>query len=252
LIHHLRTRYLLFAVICIGFCLPANSQVQVKGTVYDVTQRNPLMDVTVLSSSGRAAVTDSFGHYSLVLESMDSIHFSYLGKPTKPVAVKDIPYPWDFNMSLHVTTGMLPSVIVRPRSFRYDSMQNRMTYSKVFDFQKPNPLSTINSSPSGVVGMDPNAIINMFRFRRNRRMLAFQERLVQQEQDKYVDHRYNKAIVKRLTGLDKEELDAFMVRYRPDYDFVQSCNDLELFQYIWSCSKQYETFRKRSINAIVD
>ena len=56
---------------------------------------------------------------------------------------------------------------------------------------------------------------------------------MQQEQDKYIDFRYNKGIVKKLTGLKSPALDSFMVKYRPDYYFVQARNDLELYQYIW-------------------
>ena len=212
---------------------------QIKGTVYDVSQKIPLEGVSVLSASGRGTSTDSNGHYVLNLADKDSIFFSYFGKPTKPVAVKDIQYPWDFNMSLHVSSGLLPTVIVRPKSYRLDSMQNRADYARIFNFQKPNPLTTVNTGAGGVVGMDPNEIINMFRFKRNRRIQAFQTRLMQQEQDKYVDYRYNRKIVKKLTGFEGDVLDKFMKRYRPDYYFVQSCNDLELYQYIWQAGKQF-------------
>jgi len=207
--------------------------------VYDITQRIPLEGVSVLSASGRGTATDSNGHYTIMLPSSDSIYFSYIGKPTKPVAVKDIAHPWEFNMSLHVTSGLLPTVIVRGKSYKLDSMQNRADYARIFNFQKPNPLNTVNVGAGGVVGMDPNEIINMFRFKRNKRILAFQNRLMQQEQDKYVDHRFTKTIVKKLTGLQGEKLEAFMVRYRPDYYFVQACNDLELYQYIWQAGKQF-------------
>lgn len=246
LLHRLLTCLTCFIVVSLFCNLNSYSQVQIKGTVYDVTQRIPLEGVSVLSSSGRGAVTDSNGHYSIMLPNNDSIYFSYINKPTKPVAVKDITYPWDFNMSLHVTSGLLPTVIVRPKSYRLDSMQNRADYARIFSFQKPNPLNSINTGAGGVVGMDPNEIINMFRFKRNRRILAFQNRLLQQEQDKYIDHRYNKAIVKKLTGLQGSALDTFMVRYRPDYYFVQACNDLELYQYIWQAGKQYAAITKRA------
>jgi CarboxypepD_reg-like domain len=230
--------------ICCSYNAVAQPQVQLKGTVYDITQRIPLEGVSVLSGSGRGTATDSNGQYTLVLPENDSIYFSYIGKPTKPVAVKSIATPWDFNMSLHVTSGLLPTVIVRARSYKLDSMQNRADYAKIFNFQKPNPLKTVNVGAGGVVGMDPNEIINMFRFKRNRRIQAFQNRLMQQEQDKYIDRRYNKTIVKKLTGLQGTALETFMVRYRPDYYFVQACNDLELYQYIWQAGKQFVALNK--------
>jgi len=223
-------------------------QVELKGTVYDVTQRIPLEGVSVSSTSGLGAVTDSNGQYILKLPSTDSVYFSYLGKPTKPVAVKDITVPWDFNMSLKIRSDLLPNVIVRPRNYKMDSIQNRADYKGIFGFQKPNPLNTINVGSNGAVGMDPNAIINMFRFKRNKRILAFQNRLMQQEQDKYIDYRYNRKIVKRLTGLESPLLDTFMVRYRPDYYFVQARNDLELYQYIFQAGKEFTAMLGKTNN----
>ena len=142
-------------------------------------------------------------------------------------------------MSLKVTVrNALPNVIVRPRSYKLDSMENRADYAKIFGYQKPNPLRNINVG-GGAVGIDPNEVINMFRFKYNRRMQAFQNRLVEQEQDKYVNYRFNKTIVKKLTKLQGEQLDTFMARYRPSYYFVQASNDLELYQYIWMAGKQF-------------
>lgn len=71
-------------------------------------------------------------------------------------------------------------------------------------------------------------------------MLAFQQRLISDEQNKYIDHRYTKYLVKRLTNLDGDELNKFMDFYRPSYDEVLMMNDLELGYYIEQCFKNYE------------
>ena len=72
----------------------------------------------------------------------------------------------------------------------------------------------------------------MFRFRRNRSIAAFQKRLLMEEQEKAVDHRFNKALVRRLTLLDGNELDSFMLVFRPSYTFTQLSGDYEFQQYI--------------------
>jgi hypothetical protein len=91
---------------------------------------------------------------------------------------------------------------------------------------------------NGGVGMDPNAIINMFRFKRNKQLAGLQKRLIEDEQTKYVDYRFNKAFVKKLTNLSGEPLNAFMKKYRPPYDFVVLTNELELGFYIQQCYRQ--------------
>ena len=63
-------------------------------------------------------------------------------------------------------------------------------------------------------------------------MLAFQKRLLQEERDKFVDHRFSKALVRRLTSLTGNELDSFMVVFRPPYEFVMLTSDYDFQQYI--------------------
>lgn len=232
---------LLFVLAFLGEKIVA--QVQIQGTVFDRTQRNQLAGVSVMGTSGLGTATDSLGHYSIKLPFSDSIYFSYEGKPTVKFAVKDIGYTWEFDMSLQVRTNMLPTVIVRPKNFRMDSLENRMEYAKVFNFHKSNPLG-VNVGPNGV-GMDPNSIIEMFAFRKNRRMLQFQHRLEEQEQDKYIDHRFTKNIVRKLTGLQVPAIDTFMRIYRPTYEFASVRNDLELYQYIWEVGKYFTSIWKR-------
>jgi hypothetical protein len=142
-----------------------------------------------------------------------------------------------FNMALHVKVFALPNVIVRPPDYRQDSMQNRQDYAKYFNFSKPNPLRSINVGPGGV-GMDPNEIINMFRFKRNRQLASLSRRLIADEQDKYIDFRFSKKFVRELTGLKDEALSLFMRKYRPPYDFVEIINQLELGYYIQQCYKK--------------
>lgn len=235
----MRSSVLLFATIFCLLCVSGFAQVKVTGTVYDITQRIPLETVSVLSHSGKSTFTDSLGTYSISLAADDSIYFSYNGKATKKYLVKEIAYPYAFDMSLKVTLKYaLPNVIVRPKSYHMDSLENRADYAKIFNYQKPNPLGSFNVG-GGTVGMDPNAIIDLFRFKHNRRIQSLQTRLIKEEQDKYIDYRFNKAVVRKLSGLTGASLDTFMVHYRPNYAFVQACNDLELYQYIWLASKQY-------------
>jgi len=81
-------------------------------------------------------------------------------------------------------------------------------------------------------GFNLNEIINMFRFRQNRSMASFQKRLLQEEHIKFVDHRFNKALVRRLTMLEGNQLDSFMRVFRPSYTFTKVSGDYEFQQYI--------------------
>jgi carboxypeptidase-like protein len=202
---------------------------EVKGTVFDQSQLFALPGVSVMGTNGHGTMTDSTGHYRIMLNSDDSIYFSYLGKRTASFPVKAITPGYPLDMSLAIRVDSLPLVVVRPTPYRYDSVANRDEYRKVFDYQPDYVLGGAN----GGVGLNLDMIFNA---RKNRQMLALQRRLIDQEQDKYVSYRFNKVLVKRITGLHRPALDTFMRLYRPTYDFIMNCeNDYEFYKYIKEC-----------------
>ncbi len=220
--------------------------VTISGNVYDISARRPLEAVGVMSSSGHGTLTDSTGHYIITVLAKDSIWFTLIGKATMKYPVDTISNRNNFNVMIHIRATELPEVKVRNRYYKFDSIQNRKDYAKIFDFKKPtlrlsnNP----NYNPGGLtVGFDLDEIINMFRTKRNRSILNLQNRLLSQERDAYVDHRFSKQFVRKLTKLSSPELDSFMVRYRPDYEVVMLLNDLELGYYVEQCYEQYSATR---------
>ena len=200
-----------------------------RGYVYDSSRNYPLEAVTVLSTSGKGTVTNADGFYQIDVNEKDSIWFSYLGKPTVKFPVLKMSTPLSFDISLQVNIPTLKEVKVRPRNYKQDSIQNRLDYSKIFNYQKPKLRPVVTGTG---VGFDLEEIINMFRFRRNKSMESFKNRLLVQEQDKYIDHRFNKALVRRLTLLDGKELDSFMLLYRPSYSFTKIAGEYEFLYYI--------------------
>ena len=199
--------------------------------MYDSSRSYPLEAVSVLSTSGRGAVTNADGVYEIEVTEKDSIWFSYLGKPTMKFPVAIIQNTLQFDISLHINIPTLKEVKIRPRNYRQDSLQNREDYAKIFNYQKPK-LKTVTPQYGAGVGFDLDEIINMFRFRRNRSIAGFQKRLLEQEEEKFIDYRYSKALVRRLTLLTGNELDSFMRLYRPSYTFTRFANDYDFQSWI--------------------
>ena len=243
-------KYFTITALLISSCSTiAFSQTTVSGTVYDITRKTPIEAVSVVSTSGRGTSTDSLGKYTLIVNERDSIYFSYLNKATPKYPILQIPNLNGFDISILTRIQELPNVFVKPRNYLMDSLQNRMNYANVFNYQKPGLRTTSLGSPGSVgVGLDINELINMFRFRKNRSMEAFQRRLINEEQDKYVNHRFNKGFIKKLTGLPAQEIDTFIAHYRPPYDLVTQLNELELGMFIQEAYKiyQYDLLRRSS------
>lgn len=218
----------------------AHSQYKVKGTVYDSSRIYPIESVTVLSTSGKGTVTDSLGRYQLEVSDKDSIWFSFLGKPTPKYPILKIADITRFDIAMRLKIDVMQEVKIRSRVYKEDSIQNRKDYAKGFNFRRPSFESMTSVNAMGA-GIDLQELIRLFQFRKNKSMERFRERLLQQEREKFVDHRFNKALVKRLTELDGEELTRFMLRYRPDYEFALYSSEYDFQYYI---KKSGEEFKK--------
>ncbi|MBN8878983.1 MAG: hypothetical protein J0I32_15650 [Sphingobacteriales bacterium] len=225
------------------YAAPAAAQYKIKGTVYDSTRTYAIPSVSVLTSSGRGTVTNNMGDYEIEVAESDSIWFSYLNKPTVKFPVLKITSPHSFDISLQINVPVLKEVRIRQRNYRQDSIQNREDYAKIFNYEKPgikvNSPGQFTGTPVAA-GFDLDALIDIFNFKKRRSMASFQRRLIQQEQDKYVDHRFSKALVRRLTGLDSTELDKFMMIYRPPYEFTALLGDYDFQKYIKDSFERYK------------
>jgi cell division protein FtsI/penicillin-binding protein 2 len=227
------------------FVITSNAQVvTLSGVVYDISGRRPIESV-VVNSGNNKAITDSLGRYLITVKQKDSVWFSLFGKNTQKFPVDTVSDPHNFNIMIHVAGYDLPEVRVRNSYYRLDSIQNRNDYAKYFNYQPPGLRLSNNQQlfgPAGLtVGFDLDEIINMFRFHRNKNLQFLQKRLLTQEHDKYIDYRFTKRFVQKLTHLEGESLSKFMSYCRPSYELLGLLNDLELGLYI---EKKYQEYKK--------
>lgn len=232
------------SILFLLFCFLSQqgfTQYKVKGHVYDSSRSYVIEAVTVQSTGGRMTLTDSTGFYIIDVAEKDSIWFSYLGKPTPKYPVLKIADVSQFDIALRLKNSVMKEVKIRTRNYKEDSVQNRRDYAKAFNFRRPS-LETMTSVTSSGVGFDLQEIIRLFQFRKNKSMELFRKRLEREEVDKFIDHRFTKGLVKKLTGIEKEEeLTDFMKRYRPTYEFTSSTSDYE-FQFFIKIA--YEEYKK--------
>ena len=74
-------------------------------------------------------------------------------------------------------------------------------------------------------------------------MENFQERLLREEAEKYIDHRFSRALIIKLTQLRGAELDSFIKYYRPTLEFTESTTDYEFQEYIKRAYLHYKRYR---------
>ncbi|MDP4217194.1 MAG: carboxypeptidase-like regulatory domain-containing protein [Bacteroidota bacterium] len=230
---------LAFGLILFGDRADAQD-VTIHGTVYNMYRTRPLDGVSVVCTSGRGTTTDSSGNYVITVRPEDSIYFSYLGRSTTKYPVSTINSFTNFDIALHVDPITLKEIRVMPKNYKMDSIQNRKDYARIFDYKKPGFKITSPGTSGLGVGVDLDELINMLRFQKIRRTLAFQRRLEDEEKEKFVDHRFSRYIVKKVTHMSEEELDTFMISYRPSYLFCAMATDYDFLDYIKLAYAEYK------------
>jgi hypothetical protein len=132
-------------------------------------------------------------------------------------------------------------VVIYGKTRRQDSIENRLQYEKVFEHSNGGLRVTAAPGESGIgAGLELESLINMFRFRYNRSQSRFAERLIREEQDRYIAYRFNGTIVKKLTTLkDGPLLEQFLLIYKPDYLLLTQTLDIELYQYIQVAAREF-------------
>ena len=220
----------------------ANAQIVVSGTVYDSTKFYVIPGVDVFSTSGAKTLTDSLGAYHITVSQNDSLSFFYNGKSTVkfPVATLNNYTAFDISIRIRVKEKykLLKGVTVFSDTYKSDSLENRVTYSKVFGREKPTIRS--NYEQGGPAGLDLDELIGIFQFKKNKQNLAFQNRLVQDEQERYIDYRFSPKTITRITGLRGDSLLRYRKLYRPSYFFVTTSTLAEFYEYILNTSYSFK------------
>lgn len=217
----------------------ASSQVWLTGKVYDSTRMVSIPFVKVTSKKGLITYTDSIGRYGMSIDKQDSISFTYKGKSTSFFPVSTIRYPAGFDIALQVTVQdryqTLKEVVVIAKSYRQDSAENRERYNKIFNFEN----SGLQLTSSG--NLDPNSLIGIFKFRKNKTMRSFRNRLIEEEQQKFISSRFTKGLVRQITSLPEKDIERFMLLWRPPYELVAFTEEYQFHQYILDASKYFRS-----------
>ena len=231
----------------------ALAQFSISGTVFESTKTIPVKNVVVKSSSGIMTTTDSAGRYTIACVQKDSLTFIYHNKATNWFAVKQIENMSSFDISIHITLNdrfkTLKEVKVFSKNYQQDSIANREEYAKAFNYHKPG-IATNSSPYSGTPGLDLDEFINIFRFKRNKSLKHLQTKVLEQEQESYISYRFNKNLIRRITHLDGINLNDFLVRYIPSFEFTQFSTLPNFYQYILNSSYQFK--KERNIETVAE
>lgn len=238
-------RYLLPLLLTL-FAANAFSQTNIVAGVINDLNFDPVARAKVFTSGGATAYTDSLGtFYMSVANLSDSVYVLFNNNTSRGYSIPP-------NRILSITLNMflvesefsdkesLPDVVVQNSNHYLDSIQNRSDYAKIFDPTTSGEyLLKFLSNPINI-----GYLFKTFQFKQNKKRQVYKDFAVFLEQEKHIKQRYTKLLMRKYTDLEGEELEAFMGRYAPSYEKLQSMDDITLAQYVINCYKQYQAKKK--------
>jgi hypothetical protein len=102
------------------------------------------------------------------------------------------------------------------------------------------PQYPYRETPTISLGSPITALYNLFS-KEGKSKRKLQEALQQENLILYAETKYNRALVARITGLQNDKLDEFILKYRPSLEYLLKTSEYEV---IGKIIQDYDTFKK--------
>ena len=237
----LLTLFMLVAGICYGQ--------QIKGRVTDKATRLPVNGAMVRTGKN-VTFTDMLGDFSIAASMNDSLKItSFTYKPFRQLVTNTIE---TLHIELEPAKIVLNEVTIRSsreRDFKRDSAANREFYAKQFNYKGPKvinafvPAASASNNTSQLLTVDVVTLVRALT-KKSTRAYKFNKVLLRDEKADYVNQKFSRGLVTRVTGLKGDTLSAFVAQYRPTYAFAHNATGYDMELYIKEC---YRKFLKEGI-----
>ncbi|HVW97816.1 MAG TPA: carboxypeptidase-like regulatory domain-containing protein [Mucilaginibacter sp.] len=212
---------------------------QLKGTITDKYTRLPLSGALVIIEN-KQAFTDAFGGFIIVAAGTgDTLKVSHPGYKTYKSRVTNTGLL--IQIMLEPSEILLDDVVIRSnrkRDFERDSLENRRFYAKQFDYRAPTVTDAFTSKPFKEPGelltLDLGTLIRAFT-KKSTAAYKFNKQLLRDERANFVDQKFNRGLVAKITALKGDTLSEFLIQYRPDFAFAKKTTEYEMELYIKQC-----------------
>lgn len=211
-----------------------SAQQKVSGKIYERVTDSLIPGVNVFNSRTKLSVRSGFdGRYAIDAREDDRIIFSLAGFKSDTINVTFDKLFTNHNVTLLVQYISLKGVTVIG-GYNVDSLNRRNEYRHIYEGQKG--ITGGNRPASGVgISLSPLSFFSS-KAKQGRKL---KKRLIEDEQEAYIDFMFSKEWVKQLTRLNDDSLRLFMYRYRPSYKFCRNNDRAGMLLYINSKLKEY-------------
>jgi hypothetical protein len=234
-------RYTICAILfLLLFSFSGQAQQFLTGKVFKEDSKEVLVSVSIYNASRRIhELSEESGSYRIQVASGERVIFSSVGYRADTLTVTTDMLSGDYPVYLEPRAQTLQSVTVGSQSnYEVDSVARRGEYSWIYDHGNVARLEKDRKGADGV-GISIDLFKNASSADKQRERLK--KRLVKEEEQYYVDSRYNREYIARLTKLQGDSLQRFVALYRPTYDFCRKAATVDILVFI---SDNIKKFRK--------
>jgi len=232
-------RYTLLLATLLFSC-PGFAQHFLTGKVLKRDSKEFLISVSIENKTQRRHdLSDERGTFRIQSSQGDVLIFSHVGYRSDTIVVDTSMQAGDYPVYMEPKAQMLRAVEVGSLSnYQLDSMARREEYSWVYDHGTPPRLERKRTGDG--VGVSMNIFRNASREDQDREKLK--KRLMREEEEHYIDFRYSREYVSRLTKLKGDSLQQFMMHFRPTYDYCRKAANVDILVYV---NDSFKKFMKR-------
>ncbi|WP_447641084.1 MULTISPECIES: hypothetical protein [Chitinophagaceae] len=227
----IRTSFLF--LVCLGFLMIGRAQQneqKLYGVVKDSLTLTPIANVAIYNSTGKkSSYTGDGGLFQILANQGDTIRYyapsffdGYYVVQSKKLQMDTIQI-WLRPKVKEDLPGVFVSTYTY-KEYQADSTQRMKDFVENVGLKVPT-FSTANSGAGVGIGLD--ALFS----KKNKQKKKAYEIFKDDEQQRYIDFRFNKILVNHYSGLKGENLQKFMHDYRPTYEWLREHTDAESLKY---------------------
>ncbi|WP_212001538.1 carboxypeptidase-like regulatory domain-containing protein [Chitinophaga sp. HK235] len=212
-----------------------SAQVRLSGMVADQETKTGLPFVSIINKRTMTGTLSSeSGRFYIEGMPGDTIEFSMLSYTQRQVVMPGMSSSLDIYLQRRLFE--LQGVNVKGSNYKKDSLAMRDEYDRYFRYRKPGAVDVLKTLPANPI----TALSYLVPSKARKRKEQFHEQLLYWEKEKYIDYRYSPELVGKMTKLQSPELDSFMHRYRPGYQFLNDATEYDLLLFIKQSFAEYQ------------
>ena len=176
--------------------------------------------------------SDSSGNYAIKGKAGDTIVFRTLGY-----------FQSVYVMAVNKTTHQhimvrqsvqLQTISIRGSNYKQDSINFHQEYASSLNFRRPKWYEVYT-----ITAVNLNNLQKALSIKGNKKKIKFRKQLINYEHEEFVNYKYSREIVNKLTNLEGDSLSLFMEQYHPTYDFMKDATDYDLWNFIKKSYNDY-------------